>query len=217
VVVGGVDTSGVRGAYSQGLPAQLTVSAVGRVACASRQGRAKMKQGTSVGEGLSMQISLTSDDIGPGHLAVPAVAGLAAYLLSLDHYRGRLLVPGSVARNVRDLIQSLAYARLPNQPVLMWNGIDSRQIYCPVRRDVGSSGCPARNTTLPIVTPVTPIPIPNPRPPGTTTGMSTTSVTSSTTTDSSTTYDGRMTLTYKMTISAYDGTKSTITEITTIN
>jgi len=40
--------------------------------------------------------------------------------------------------------------------VVIWNGIDSREIYyCPVRRDAESSGCPARNTTLPNVPPVT--------------------------------------------------------------
>jgi len=76
--------------------------------------------------------------------------------MSLDRYSEQLLVPGSVARNVRDLIRSLAYARLPHQPVVIWNGIDSREIYyCPVRRDAESSGCPARNTTLPNVPPVT--------------------------------------------------------------
>ena len=112
---------------------------------------------------------LTSDIIGHGHLAAPAVAGLAAYLMSLDQYRVQLLVPGSVARNVRDLIKSLAYARLPDQPVVLWNGIDSREIYCPVRRDAGSSGCPARNATSPISPPVqtkTPGSRPNPVIPG---------------------------------------------------
>jgi hypothetical protein len=39
IVVGGVDTSGIRGDYSSGLPAQLTVAAVGRVACASVTGK----------------------------------------------------------------------------------------------------------------------------------------------------------------------------------
>src|SRR6266545_330763 len=82
-------------------------------------------------------------------LASPAVAGLAAYFMSLDQYRTRLQVPGSVARNVRDLIKELAYARRALQPAVVWNGIDSRQIQCPVRRDA-SSGCPALNTTLPI-------------------------------------------------------------------
>jgi len=103
-----------------------------------------------------MQISLTSDDIGHGDLAAPAVAGLAAYFMSLDQYRVRLQVPGSVARNVRDLIKSLAYIRLPlrTQPAVAWNGIDSRQYHCPIRRDAESAGCPARNTTLPIGPPV---------------------------------------------------------------
>jgi len=103
-----------------------------------------------------MQISLTSDDIGHGDLAAPAVAGLAAYFMSLDQYRVRLQVPGSVARNVRDLIKSLAYIRLPlrTQPAVAWNGIDSRQYHCPIRRDAGSAGCPARNTTIPIGPPV---------------------------------------------------------------
>jgi len=83
-----------------------------------------------------------------GGSAAPAVAGLAAYLMSLDQSRAeRHLVPGSVARNVRDLIKSLAYARRPLQPAVVWNGIDSTQVQCPVRRDVGPSGCPARNMT----------------------------------------------------------------------
>jgi len=61
----------------------------------------------------------------------------------------QLQVQGSVARNVRDLIKSLAYARLPLQPAVVWNGVDSRVYACPlVRRDAGSSGCPARNTTI---------------------------------------------------------------------
>jgi hypothetical protein len=115
--------------------------------------------------------------------------------LSLDQYRGQLLVWGSVARNVRDLIKSLAYARVPDHPLVIWNGIDSREIYCPVRCDAGVSGCPARNTTLPNVPRVTSSS--NPPHPSTATGMSTTSssypLSSSTsiTTDSSTTsYDG---------------------------
>src|SRR6266568_9452946 len=86
-------------------------------------------------------------------LAAPAVAGLAAYLMSLDQYRAQILVARSVAKNVRDLIKSLAYARLALQPVVAWNGIDSRQIQCPVRRDARSPGCPALNNTSPVVPP----------------------------------------------------------------
>jgi hypothetical protein len=97
-------------------------------------------------------------------LAAPAVAGLAAYLLSLDQYRAQLQVPGSVARNVRDLIRSLAYARRPAQPAVVWNGINSLQISCPVRRDLERSQCPAQtpNTTPPLVPPATPKSKPRP-------------------------------------------------------
>ena len=63
-------------------------------------------------ESLSMQVSLTSDDVGREDSAAPAVAGLAAYLMPLDQYRARILVARSVARDVRDLIKSLAYAHL---------------------------------------------------------------------------------------------------------
>ncbi len=93
MVVDAVDTDGIRVQYSQGLAAELTVSA--------------------------------PVSVGRGDLATPAVASLAAYFVSLDQYRQRLLVPGSVARNVRDLIKSLAIARLP-QLVFVWNGIGSR-------------------------------------------------------------------------------------------
>jgi len=140
-----------------------------------------------------------------GTSAAPAVAGLAAYLMSLDQYRVQLQVPGSVARNVRDLIKALAYARLPLQPAVVWNGIDSREIYCPVRRDAGSSGCPTRNTTLPIGPPATPKS--KPRLPSTATGTSTTSLTSSSSaptssiTMSSTTSSGGESFTSTLTIS----------------
>jgi len=124
VVIDAVDTSGI---YGQGLAAKLTVSAPGRVICASREGGIE-GTGTSYVEPLSLHISNSNDS----NLASPAVAGLAVYFMSLDQYRVRLQVPGSVARNVRDLIKSLAYARLPLQPAVVLNGIDSRQIACPV-------------------------------------------------------------------------------------
>ena len=64
VVVGAVDTSGIYAPYSQGLAAELTVSAVGRVVCASRQGGTSQSQGTSYGEFLGlMQSSSTSNDL----------------------------------------------------------------------------------------------------------------------------------------------------------
>ena len=58
VVVGGVDASGMYADYSQGLPGELTVSAVGDVVCASSTGGTAEWEGTSFGEPLStMQIS----------------------------------------------------------------------------------------------------------------------------------------------------------------
>ena len=125
MVIDAVDTSGI---YGQGLAAELTVSAPGRVICASREGGIAQGTGTFYGEPLSLHISNSNDS----NLASPAVADLAAYFMPLDQYKVRLQVPGSVARNVRDLIKSLAYARLPLQPAVVLNGIDSRQIACPV-------------------------------------------------------------------------------------
>ena len=61
IVVGAVETSGIYAHYSQGLAPELTVSAVGRVLCASGQRDLIEDEGTSFGEPLSMQISLTSD------------------------------------------------------------------------------------------------------------------------------------------------------------
>ena len=64
---------------------------------------------------------------------------------------------------MRDLIKELAYARRPLQPAVVWNGIDSRQVQCPVRRDA-SSGCPVVNTTLPFGVPPYTIPSRTPKP-----------------------------------------------------
>ena len=50
VVVGGVDTSGIYGSYSQGLASELTVSAVGDVSCADNEGGTANWEGTSFGE-----------------------------------------------------------------------------------------------------------------------------------------------------------------------
>ena len=93
MVVGGVDSSGTRGEYGQGLAAQLTVSAVGTVACASRRGAHLHGKELPLVSAFQCKYHLTSDIIGHGHLAAPAVAGLAAYLMSLDQYRVQLLVP----------------------------------------------------------------------------------------------------------------------------
>jgi hypothetical protein len=54
IVVGAVDRYGFRADYSQGLPEEVTVSAIGRVLCASEEG-AEIWQGTSFGMCLSKQ------------------------------------------------------------------------------------------------------------------------------------------------------------------
>ncbi len=50
MAVGGVDTSGIYAHYSRGLAAELTVSAVGDVLCASHLGGTAEWEGTSFGE-----------------------------------------------------------------------------------------------------------------------------------------------------------------------
>jgi hypothetical protein len=139
IIVGAVDTTGFYAACSQGIASELTVSAVGTVHGASHHGGVIRRSGTSFGEAPLNANTTFSDNIGHENLAAPAVAGLAAYLMSLDRYNAQIQVPGSVAKNVRNLIQSLAYERFRLQPSVVWNGIDSRQIYyCPVRRHAGS-------------------------------------------------------------------------------
>ena len=63
MVVGGVETSGIYYPDSQGLAAELTVSAAARVLCASGSESAANYEGTSFGEPLSEYISLAFDDI----------------------------------------------------------------------------------------------------------------------------------------------------------
>jgi len=56
VVVGGVETSGIYWRESQGLAAELTVSAAARVFCASGSESAAINTGTSFGEPFSVYI-----------------------------------------------------------------------------------------------------------------------------------------------------------------
>jgi hypothetical protein len=60
----------------------------------------------------------------PGKIASPIVAGVAAYLLSLDRFREQLQVPGQVAKQVKELVQSLAYPRLPDGPIVVFNSVN---------------------------------------------------------------------------------------------
>ena len=58
VVVGAVGISGIYAQYSQGLAAELTVSAVGNGLCADRRGGASERRGTSYGESLQYKSQL---------------------------------------------------------------------------------------------------------------------------------------------------------------
>jgi acid phosphatase family membrane protein YuiD len=51
------------------------------------------------------------------------VSGLAAYLLSADLYRQYLQVEGEVAQRVKQLIQELAYRRIPTGFLVLYNGM----------------------------------------------------------------------------------------------
>jgi hypothetical protein len=50
VVVGAVDAAGIYASYSPGLAYELTVSALGTVQCAARDGDLTRKEGTSFGK-----------------------------------------------------------------------------------------------------------------------------------------------------------------------
>jgi hypothetical protein len=50
VVVGAVDAAGRYASYNQGFAHEITVSALGAVACAARDGGLVSKQGTSFGK-----------------------------------------------------------------------------------------------------------------------------------------------------------------------
>ncbi|RDW94302.1 hypothetical protein BP5796_00065 [Coleophoma crateriformis] len=105
IVVGAVDLEGFRTFYSQGTDAELTVSAPGDVTCAGSSGTGDVELfGTS--------------------FASPAVAGLAATLLSLDQFKTQLQIPGKVAENTKALIKSLAFSRVAGEPLVAWNGLD---------------------------------------------------------------------------------------------
>ena len=57
--------------------------------------------------------------------AAPAVAGLAANLMSDPRWKSRLASGGrsSLAGNMKQLIESLAYSRSPGGPPVIWNGL----------------------------------------------------------------------------------------------
>ncbi|KAF4440994.1 Serine ase 2 [Fusarium acutatum] len=103
IVTGAVDNKGHIASFSQGGPLVTTTAPGVDVKCAAMSGTSAYQadEGTS--------------------FSTPAVAGLAAYFLSLDSLRPRLQVPGSVARNVKALIQEHHYARVSGGPKIAWN------------------------------------------------------------------------------------------------
>ncbi|KAI9748645.1 MAG: hypothetical protein M4579_007159 [Chaenotheca gracillima] len=105
IVVGAVDEEGITPLFSQGGP-HLTVSAPGvSVLCSTAHGDfAGRRSGTS--------------------FASPAVAGLAAYLLSLERFGPPLAQGGisSLAQNMKTLVQRLAYKRGVGRLPVAYNG-----------------------------------------------------------------------------------------------
>ncbi|ENH63599.1 Subtilisin-like protease 2 [Fusarium oxysporum f. sp. cubense race 1] len=106
IVTGAVDNNGRLAPFSQGGPLVTTTAPGVAVKCAAMSGASAYQAGKeSTGTSFS----------------TPAVAGLAAYFLSLDSLRPRLQVPGSVAMNVKALIQEHHYARVSGGPKVAWN------------------------------------------------------------------------------------------------
>ncbi|KAF5681447.1 hypothetical protein FCIRC_5535 [Fusarium circinatum] len=106
IVTGAVDNKGNLARFSQGGPLVTTTAPGVAVKCAAMSGTSAYQAGEeSTGTSFS----------------TPAVTGLAAYFLSLDSLRPRLQVPGSVARNVKALIQEHHYARVSGGPKVAWN------------------------------------------------------------------------------------------------
>ncbi|SCV52048.1 uncharacterized protein FFB14_12384 [Fusarium fujikuroi] len=106
IVTGAVDNEGKLAFFSQGGPLVTTTAPGVAVKCAAMSGTSAYQAGEeSTGTSFS----------------TPAVAGLAAYFLSLDSLRPRLQVRGSVARNVKALIQEHHYERAKRGPKVAWN------------------------------------------------------------------------------------------------
>jgi hypothetical protein len=69
--------------------------------------------------------------------ASPIVAGVAAYLLSLDMYQEELRVPGQVAARVRDLLMDLSWPRMEGGAPVVWNRATFEEGSCSRRRERG--------------------------------------------------------------------------------
>jgi hypothetical protein len=90
-------------------------------------------------------------------LAAPQVAGVAALILSDPEFYGYTPAAGHVARDIKSIIRTLSYPRLPDEPRVIWNGVDDYDCCdCLGRRDDSSSQCsttirggPSTSTALP--------------------------------------------------------------------
>ncbi|CRG84196.1 Sexual differentiation process putative subtilase-type proteinase isp6 [Talaromyces islandicus] len=81
-------------------------------------------------------------------MAAPAVAGLAAYFMSMPDFQAEIQQPGQVAKNVKGLITRLAYPRHGNVPVL-WNRENGDSCVNFQRRDGSSAkACSARASSI---------------------------------------------------------------------
>jgi hypothetical protein len=89
-------------------------------------------------------------------LAVPQVAGVAALILSDPGFYGYTHVAGSVASDIRSIIQKFSYPRLPDEPIVIWNGVDNYDCCgCLRRRDNSSSQCSKSSNSTAISTSTT--------------------------------------------------------------
>ena len=108
IVVGSVDQDGQRSKFSQSGPVVGAYAGGSNIECPAKEGKA-LKSGQN---GTSF--------------AAPSVAGLAANLLSNPVYAKRLAKGGqkNLSRNMKALIQSLAWSRADGGPEVAWNGVN---------------------------------------------------------------------------------------------
>ncbi|KAJ3545794.1 hypothetical protein NM208_g2326 [Fusarium decemcellulare] len=106
IVTGAVDNKGQLAEFSQTGELVTTTAPGVQVKCVAKSGVSSYQVGP--------ETSGTS-------FSTPAVAGLAAYFLSLDALKPRLQVRGSVAKNVKALIQEHHYSRVSSGPEVAWN------------------------------------------------------------------------------------------------
>lgn len=174
IVVGAVDNLGNRADFSQGTEDELTVSAPGvAVECAwmgDDPQAIKMRSGTSYGMKYPVLMNALSQltIANTFQKAAPTVAGVVAVWLSQKQHAPRLLTgPGETARNVKKMIQDLAYPRIAGQPRVIWNGVDPRDYTCASfnKRSGGDKSCAVSSSAAAAAPTPTPSSVPNRPPP----------------------------------------------------